>query len=336
MEDLNTSAVKTQVVIIFPYHGFKTEKQRKNLFWKMVDTCERVEATQGLLPIVVLNKDTENSGKANDFIQDPRTGENYGNTIKPKIKVHRTWSVDTCQMWLSGWGYAFDDINLSDNDRIVQLPGDIDFVQNEDDFFQHLDTFISLPDKDIVIGNFKSEDNSSAKELIDLYGTLALMANWFPDIAHGLRLKKLIKPRSEFLNIRVKTLKELTQYRKFAYEQTLNMLIRSWDPNKPTNSQKKGDWRYSIKPYDLGVLKDDSNFREYTDCLDQIERTERMLKLLWREIHTDKNKVVHEQEFIDLYDRLDRRSTSIRENSRIILRNMLGLSSSPVESIEEY
>jgi len=233
-------------------------------------------------------------------------------------------------MWLSGWGKVLDTEGIKEDDRIAQIPGDIDMVsESEDDrsFFHKLSTFIALDGWDIVVGDFTSGDTFNAKELIDLYGTFALMANWFPDIAQNIRKLPLKKPRSEFLNIRVKTLKELLNHRKFAYEQTLNMLIRSWDINKR-------EWKYTIETVSLGTLKDDSTFRQYRDCLDQIERTERMLKLLWREINDVDEKMLEAdplgykekyQEYIDLYDRLDRRSTSIRENARIIIRNILGL-----------
>jgi len=125
----------------------------------------------------------------------------------------------------------------------------------------------------------------------------------------------------------VGTLKSLLKTRKFAYEQTLNMLIRSWDHTNKC-------WKHKITKMDLGIVSDDNSFRKYEDCLDQIERTERMLKLLWREINiipedlleTDPQEYEEKyQEYIDLYDRLDRRSTSIRENARIIIRNILGL-----------
>jgi hypothetical protein len=94
------------------------------------------------------------------------------------------------------------------------------------------------------------------------------------------------------------------------------MLIRSWDFNSSS-------WKYNIKVAKLGELKDDKSSRQYRECLDQIERIERMLKLLWREVKYPNIESSHE--FIDLYDNLDRNSTSIRENSRIIIRNFLGL-----------
>lgn len=143
------------------------------------------------------------------------------------------------------------------------------------------------------------------------------MANWFPNVAQGIHRLALNKPRSEFINIQVKVLREILAFRKFSYEQTLNMLIRSWDFNDNSN------WKYKLKIKKLGELKDDNSSRQYRDCLDQIERTERMLKLLWREIKYPNMENL--PKFITLYDGLDRNSTSIRENSRIIIRNLLGL-----------
>jgi hypothetical protein len=306
--------MNTKVVIMFPYSGYESGSQREKVFWEMIKCCRSLTNDQP--PIVVLNRDTEGRGKANAFLA---LAERPGGKATPaKVVIHRAWSVDSCQMWLSGWGRIIDDKDTHEDDRIVQLPGDIETISNHREFINYLGTFINLSGWDIVVGDFSSGEMFNAKELIDLYGTYALMANWFPEIAQKIRLLPLNKPRSEFLNIRVKTLKELLGYRKFAYEQTLNMLIRSW-------SFEKQQWRYSIKPEKIGVLKDDSSFRQYRDCLDQIERTERMLKLLWREIYEPKYR--NQENFIDQYDHLDRNSTSIRENARIIIRNFLGLGS---------
>jgi hypothetical protein len=338
--------VSAKIIILFPYSGYEKGDLREGLFWKLVD-CSRKE-TQGQRPIVILNKDTEIKGKAKAFIDNQRS--------KSDVEIYRCWAVDTCQMWLAGWGYVIDkyengEYENSKDDRLVQIPGDIDKVSDREghsgDFFRQLGAFINRTGPDVVIGDFASEDKFSAKELIDLYGTYALMANWFPDVAQACRRQplELNKLRSEFLNIKTETLKDMLKDRKFAYEQTLNMIIRSWDFDKNIENKKDdGFWKYNITKIDLGVLKDDIRSRQYRDCLDQIERTERMLKMLWREFnevdevdeklrHTDpqqydiqyqayKNKY---QEYIDLYDRLDRRSTSIRENSRIIIRNILGL-----------
>lgn len=296
-------------LIIFPYNGFAASSPRGEMFWRIVDCCR--EAIPGPAPIVVVNRDTVEREGARSFLEDKRIKQ-Y------QLTVLRDWSVDTCQMWLNGWGHVIDAPSTNAEDRIVQLPGDIDSVSDPHKFLSHLDTFIDLTHCDIAIGDFSSGEAFNAKELIDVYGTYALMANWFPQVARGIHRLPLNRPRSEFLNIRVKVLRELLRFRKFAYEQTLNMLIRSWD------FESDRGWRFKIKVETIGDLKDDSTSRHYRDCLDQIERTERMLKLLWREIAYG-NRNEDSPEFIDLYDHLDRNSTSIRENARIIIRNVLGL-----------
>lgn len=309
----------TQVIIMFPYSGFEAGGTREALFWQLVGQCPRDMPK----PIVVLNRDTEKREKAKAFLDNPRSSTD--------VCIHRCWAVDTCQMWLSGWGLVLDKPEFREDDRIVQLPGDIDTVDVKH-FFPGLRSFINQGGDDIVIGDFDSEDIFSAKELIDLYGTYALMANWFPDVAQACRQDpakfleqgqtynkkffKLNRFRSEFLNIKIGTLQSLLTVRKFAYEQTLNMLIRSWD-------YAIKDWKYSITTTNLGIISDDNSFRKYRDCLDQIERTERMLKLLWREIY--ENEYENLQDFINEYDQLDRHSTSIRESARIIIRNILSL-----------
>ena len=295
-------------IIIFPYSGYKEGSQREKMFWDIVQCCRQVNKNKA--PIVVLNHDTEEQKQAKSFLKDTRT-------VNEEVQILRAWSVDTCQMWLNGWGHIIDSPETTDEDRIVLLPGDIDTVAIKDEFISKLESFIVMGRWDIIIGDFSSGSRYNAKELIDWYGTYALMANWFPKVARGIHNKHLNKPRSEFLNIKVKVLRELLGFRKFAYEQTLNILIRSWDFDKD-------DWKYEPNVENLGELKDDTSSRQYRDCLDQIERTERMLKLLWREIkYRDKNN--SPSEFINLYDQLDRNSTSIRENSRIIIRNFLGL-----------
>ena len=147
------------------------------------------------------------------------------------------------------------------------------------------------------------------------------LANWFSDISVALKRKSVYKPRSEFLNISLKALDELLKFRKFAYEQTLNMLIRSWDFDKR-------DWQYWIGVQKLGRLQDDQSFRQYRECLDQIERTERLLKLLWRDIYQPAETLPDYEEkfrkFSDEYDNKDGTSTNIRESARRTIKTLLG------------
>jgi hypothetical protein len=298
--------MRAKPVIMFPYSGYEVESKRERLFWELVAYSRQVTGEKQ--PVIIMNRDTEISGKADAFLKDSRSKE---------ADVQKVWAVDTCQMWLAGWGYVIDN---HDNDvsRIILLPGDIDSIGNDLQFFHNLETFLSIGDPwDIVIGDFTSPHRFGAKDLIDQYGTYALLANWFPSLSRGIFNLPLQKPRSEFTNIKVEVLKELLSKRKFAYEQTLNMLIHSWD-------FETRNWKYRIKTHQLGTFQDVRSFRDFEGCLDQIERTERMLKLLWREF----NKPIDEsgyQDFVDSYARLDRISTAVRENARTTIRNLLGV-----------
>jgi hypothetical protein len=295
-------------MIVFPYSGYQKGSDREALFWKVVAHCREIAGDPK--PTVVLNADTGLRGGAKAFQKDSRS---------KTVDVCRVWSVDTCQMWLAGWGHILD--HYPRIERIVQLPGDLDWVEAHGEFFLRLDSFLVLGDPfNLIIGDFETSGRFSAKNLIDYYGTYALMANWFPEITNKILQMPLNRPRSEFLNVSVKTLRELLAVRKFAYEQTLNMLIRLWDFK--TQEWKRG---VSVHSHSFGTLSDESSFRQYRECLDQIERTERMLKMLWREIHVvGKNE---SDEMWDRYHELDQRSTSVRQNARIIIGNLLKVGS---------
>lgn len=308
--------MSTKTMILFPYGGYVADSKCEDLFWKLVDTCRAIdEEPIDEKPLVVLNRDTETQGNAAAFLDDSR---------KEKVEILKVWSVDSCQMWLTGWGYIID--RYPESSRIVQLPGDIETIKDETDFFNDIHNFITASGDNFVIGDFNTGDRYSAKELIDTYGIYPLLANWFPKVFKKIRGFHLRRPRSEFLNIKTTTLKEFLKYQKFAYEQTLNMIIHAWDFEKDT-------WQANIKRpriVRLGTIKDDSTFRQYGGCLNQIERTERLLKYLWREIHEpritgdDKKDEQEYKKFSDEYDDLDRRSTAIREGARIAIRALLG------------
>lgn len=307
--------MKIRTVIIFPYGGFEQKKDMEKIFWKIIDTCQKTDER----PLVVINRDTERRGQVPNFSKHKN------------LELIRVWSVDTCQMWLGGWGHIIDKYNPEElkksDDRVVLIPGDLAQMKDVDDFLSNIEAFINAQYKDIFIGEYQTGEKYSAKELIDVYGTYQLLANWFPEISKAIRSLRLSKPRSEFQNIRVSILNRLLNKRKFAYEQTLNILIRSW------NYTKKA-FDYTIKGFELGILKDDPQFRQYRGCLDQIERSERLIKLLWRDINEPKPEKSEDimndsyteryTKFCNDYDRLHRISTDILEATRITIRAMLG------------
>jgi hypothetical protein len=308
----NTKNINSKPVIIFPYLGYENNKKCEWYFWWTVDRCKEIDPK----PIVVIPRDTVIRQDAASFIKDERY---------PTLEVVQTWSVDTCQTWLAGWGHVLD--NYPDVERIVQIPGDIDYVEEDVEFYDNLTQFIKTTTSDIVIGDFRTGNQYSAKSLVDTYGTYSLLANWFPEISQKIRSLPLNRPRSEFLNIKTSVLRELIiKNRNFAYEQTLNFLIKCWN-----NDETK--WRYHISQSFLGTLSDNKSFRSYRGCIDQIERIERMLSLLWREIKEPKKRVMLSDKkfeeqytlFSNEYDKLYTKSKGIVETARTTLRALLGV-----------
>jgi hypothetical protein len=299
-------------VIIFPYLGYENNEKCEWYFWWTVERCKEIDPK----PIVVLPRDTVIRGDAVSFVKDERY---------KTLEVVPTWSVDTCQTWLAGWGYVLD--NYPEADRIVQIPGDIDYIDEDIAFYDNLTDFIKTTSSDIVIGDFKTGDQYSAKSLVDTYGTYSLLANWFPEITRSIKSLPLNRPRSEFINIKTSVLRDLIiNNRNFAYEQTLNFLIKSWNYTDVK-------WKYEISTSRLGTLSDNKSFRNYRSCVDQIERIERMLSLLWREIKAPRkmdrvsDKEFEEQYtvFSNEYDKLSTKSNGIMDTARTTLRALLGV-----------
>ncbi|MBF0619513.1 MAG: hypothetical protein HQL19_05040 [Candidatus Omnitrophica bacterium] len=308
----NTKIITSKPIIVFPYMGYENNKKCEWYFWWTIDRCKAIDPK----PIVVVSRDTIIRGDAASFIKDARY---------ETLEVIQTWSVDTCQTWLAGWGHVLD--NYPEAERIVQIPGDIDFVAEDVEFYNNLGGFIETTSSDIVIGDFRTGDQYSAKSLVDTYGTYSLLANWFPEISRSIRSLPLNRPRSEFINIKTSVLRDLIiNNRSFAYEQTLNFLIRCWNYDE-------AKWRYNVSPFFLGTLSDNRSFRNYRACIDQIERTERMLSLLWREIKAPKKTLnIGDKEieylhtvFSNEYDKLYTKSKGIMETARTTLRALLGV-----------
>ncbi len=310
--ELQHKTINSKPVIIFPYLGYENNKKCEWYFWWTVDRCKEIDPR----PIVVLPRATVIRQDAVSFINDKRY---------ETLEVIQPWSVDTCQTWLSGWGHVLD--NYPEVERIVQIPGDLDYVDEDVDFYDRLGDFIETTGSDIAIGDFKTGDQYSAKSLVDTYGTYSLLANWFPEISQSIRSLPLNRARSEFINIKTSVLRELLiNNRSFAYEQTLNFLIKCWNYDE-------SKWRYSISTAPLGTLSDNKSFRDYRGCIDQIERIERMLSLLWREIKEPKKKNIASDKkfeeqytiFSNEYDKLYTKSKGIMETARTTLRALLGV-----------
>lgn len=314
-------SLKTVAVIIFPYKGFKQGSRIEETFWLLLERVRNLLVR--FPPVVVLSEDTRRNGGADAFLADPRRKRN-------RVDLRTTFAVDTCQMWIDGWYYAMGRYRKAK--RIALLPGDIVTIRDRDHFLNQIDVLVTAGSNwDIAIGDISIPNRFGGKYLIDEYGTYPLLANWFPDQTRAILKKNISRPRSEFLNIKVKVLKKLLRFRKFAYEQTLNMLIRSWSPAGGDDARERGlhgRWKYRVHAFPLGDMQDDSTYRQYGGCLDQIERMERMIKQLWRTLYEPTGgrvKPVDYERYVDRYYLLDQRSAAIREGAMITIRSLLGL-----------
>lgn len=308
-----------RLMITFPYSA-KSPDVYDKLSQVLSIARERQLHTSERPPLLVINNDSLDNYK--DFCK------NYS-TLKGSYSPHYVWAVDTCQMWLAGWGKILDDnrdqkSKMPPDKGIIQVPGDLATIKSENpheqDPFQHFISQLTtmrlwLGDGKgakkvhFILGDFEVAPQK-AKQLIDTYGTFPLLYNWFPKIAEELRKLRINRPRSEFFAASTEFLEKLTTkpLRKFAYEQTLVLLI---------HAIRAGGWR--IERQHIGIIEDYGGDRGFREATDQIERTERVLKLLWRETNSAGSQGFRREEF----EKLDERSTAIRRNAMICCKNIL-------------
>jgi len=145
----NNQVSLSKTVIIFPYRGYENNERLKWYFWWTVDRCKEIDPK----PIIMLPRDTVIRKDADSFLKDNRYDT---------LEVVQTWSVDTCQTWLAGWGHILD--NYPDTKRIIHLPGDMDYVNEDVNFYDNLGEFINIENVDIAIGDFGTGDKYSSKK----------------------------------------------------------------------------------------------------------------------------------------------------------------------------
>jgi hypothetical protein len=228
------------------------------------------------------------------------------NTVAQCSDVLDEWCVDTCQMWYSGLGAAFERGGAEDVYWLI--PGDFNYGSSAGQ--EVLGRLNDLPeiivelDQDMCIGEIAA-DHNHPKQLIDTYGTFALLYNWFPTQAKEIR-QFTERPRSEFFAIRHSFLAEMLALRWYPYEQTVVMLIHAVFGRK------------AISRFSVGNISDLPEGRESLAAIcQQIERTERVLKSLWRERHHE------ERGWMERYRILKDRSEQIRDGALTILENLL-------------
>jgi hypothetical protein len=227
-------------------------------------------------------------------------------TVARHSDILDAWCVDTCQMWYVGIGAAFE--RGKNGDVYWLIPGDFNYGtpmgQEVLGGLHDLPEIIQELNQDLCIGEIATDHNNS-KQLIDTYGTFALLYTWFPREAQEIR-QFTERPRSEFFAIRHEFLREVLARRWFAYEQTMVILLQA------VLTGKKFTRFFVGNVSDLPEGRDSLN-----SAMRQVERTEGTLKTLWRERHKGKPSWVQE------YRTLEKRSEQVRRTALTILENLL-------------
>jgi len=158
--------------------------------------------------------------------------------------------------------------------------------------------------QDVCIGEILA-DHNNPKQLIDTHGTFALLYNWFPEEAREIR-QYTERPRSEFFALRHAFLEEMLHRRWYAYEETVVILLCAVGAGK------------RITRFCVGNLTDLPEGREtLSSAMQQVERTERVLKTFWRERHEE------EADWTARYRQLEAQSEQIRRAAFILLETLL-------------
>jgi hypothetical protein len=216
------------------------------------------------------------------------------------------WCVDTCQMWYAGLGAAYERGKAGDVYWVI--PGDFNYGTAPGrevlGRLHDLPEIILELEQDLCIGEIVT-DHSNSKQLIDTHGTFALLYNWFPIEAQAIR-QYTERPRSEFFAVRHEFLGETLTQRWYPYEQTVVMLLQAVADEK------------RISRFCVGNISDLPEGREsLSSALQQVERTERVLKSIWRERHHSRPG------WIQRYRELEAHSEQIRRTALTILQNLL-------------
>jgi hypothetical protein len=290
---------KIHPVIIYPFRQSADYSDLKALY-ELIARLDKEKATY-TRPVTVMDRKTYQAMEDNSAFRDFRK-----RVVARHSDILDAWCVDTCQMWYSGLGQAFESGGA--NDVYWLIPGDFNYGspmgQEVLGRLHDLPEIIMELNQDVCIGEIAT-DHSNAKHLIDTYGTFALLYNWFPAEAQEIR-QFTERPRSEFLAVRHSFLRESLAQRWYAYEQTVVMLLHAVFDKK------------CISRFFVGNITDMPEGREsIASAMQQVERTERVLKSVWRERN-------HSQpDWIEQYRHHEAQSEQVRKTALTILQNLL-------------
>ena len=291
---------KVRPVVIYPFRQASDYSDLEELY-RLVAALD-ADKERYARPITVMDRKTYFAMEGNKTFLDFRR-----QSVAKHSDILDAWCVDTCQMWYAGLGLAYE--RGAGQDVYWLIPGDFNYgtaVGKEVLGRLHdLPEIVLELEQDLCIGEIATDHNHS-KQLIDTYGTFALLYNWFPAEAQEIR-KYTERPRSEFFAIRHGFLHEVLRERWYAYEQTLVMLVKAAASNK------------QISRFFVGNISDLPEGREsLASAVQQVERTERVLKSLWRERNQSRAG------WTEQYRLLEARSEQVRRTALMILENLLG------------
>lgn len=294
-----TSSGKIHPVIIYPFHQPKSYQDLQRLYELVAHLADAPNIYER--PITVMDRKTYLANARNKpFLKFRET------VVQKSSQILDAWCVDTCQMWYSGLGMAFE--RGGPNDVYWLIPGDFNYGSALGHaVMSHLH---DLPEicielqQDVCIGEIAT-DHSAPKQLIDTYGTFALLYNWFPKEGREIR-EYTERPRSEFFAMRHSFLGEMLNRRWYAYEQTVVTLLHAVFDKK------------RISRFSVGHVSDLPEGREsISSAMQQVDRTERVLKTLWSE----RNR--HLPDWNQRYRVLEAKSDEVRRTAMTILENLL-------------
>jgi hypothetical protein len=252
-------------------------------------------------PITVVDRKTHYAMEGQKTFIDFRK-----NKVARHCDILDAWCVDTCQMWYEGLGRAFE--QGGPQDVYWLIPGDFNYGtkmgQEVLGRLHDLPEIILELDQDLCVGEIAT-DHTNPKQLIDTYGTFALLYNWFPAESQEIR-RFTERPRSEFFAVRHSFLKDMLTRRWYPYEQTVVMLLHAVFGGK------------RITRFFVGNISDLPEGREsIASAIQEVERAERVLKAVWRERNQSR------KDWLVDYRRLENQSDQVRRTASSILESLL-------------
>ncbi|MCP5523764.1 MAG: hypothetical protein H7A46_19680 [Verrucomicrobiales bacterium] len=287
-------------VVIYPFR----QPEHNTDLEKLYELIGRLDEQKDVYarPLTVIDRKTHQANERRKAYQTFRR-----NRVERHSDVLDAWCVDTCQMWYTGLGTAFD--RGGPDDVYWLIPGDFDYGTPVGQ--EVLSRLHDLPEicveleQDLCIGEIVTDHNNS-KQLIDTYGTFALLYNWFPKEAEDIR-GYTERPRSEFFAVRHGFLREMLCRRWYPHEQTVVLLLEAVLRHK------------HISRFTVGAISDLPEGRDaLASAWHQVERTERVLKSFWQERHENKPG------WADRYRALEAQSEMVVRTALGILQNLLG------------